>query len=151
MAIFTALANRSPVSMSGQVSHLNAVSTTTGVVRSDRGSVRTDHEMWFRVGGRPALYKGVLSLADGDRVTLVGRDRGDAVMVVALRNESTGIVTAPAIRTWPMWLLIAIGVPLIPFLIGLLLIGLGVLGFVGNKQNKAMVAMLNAAPAAAAD
>ena len=149
MAIFSRLANPNPVKVSGKISHLNAVSTTTGVVRNEHGNVRTDHELWFRVSGRPAVYEGVLSLAEGDTVTVVGRDRGDAVIVVALRNDTTGIEHTPVIRTWPMWLLIAIGVPMIPFVIGLLLIGLGVLGFLGNKQNRQMIALLRDTPLAA--
>ena len=76
-------------------------------------------------------------------MTVVGRDRGDAILVVAMRNDNTAIETAPIIRTWPMWVLVAIGVPLIPaFGIGLLVLFLAVAGFKGNKQNQEMIALL---------
>lgn len=147
MAMFTRMASVEPVALSGRVSHVNAVSTTSGVIRGDRGSVRTEHEVWFRVANRPVVFKGVLSLADGDDVTAVGRDRGDAIAVTALRNDRTGIEHAPIIRTWPMWVLIALGIPVIPLYgLGFLLIGLGIRGFKGNRQNQEMINLLRRTP-----
>ena len=144
MAFFTRLASTEPVTLSGVVTHVRNVSDTSG---RDRGSVSTTHETWFRVDGHPAIFGGVSSIAEGDSVTVAGRDRGDAVMVVALRNDDTGIQTAPIIRTWPMYALIVMGVPLIPFLgLGVLLILMGLAGFKGNSQNKEMIALLERTP-----
>lgn len=148
MTIFSRLASSTPVTASGIVSHLKDVSTTTGSGNANRSTVSTEHETWFRVNGRPAVYEGVSSIAEGDILTIVGRDRGDAIDVVAMRNENTGVETAPIIRTWPMWVLIAVGVPMIPvFGLGLLAILFAVAGFVGNKQNQKMIALLKQTPA----
>jgi hypothetical protein len=47
--------------------------------------------MSFRVGRKPVSFEGVLNVADGDAVTLVGYDKGEFDPVV-LRNDSAGLV-----------------------------------------------------------
>jgi len=74
--------------LSGTVSHLNTVSTTIGG-GAKSGSIQTHHTALFRVDGKPARFRGVANLANGDVVTLVGYHRTD-FDAVALKNESAG-------------------------------------------------------------
>lgn len=134
------------VVLSGAVSHVQVNTTLVGVV-NDR-AVRNLHATSFRVAGRPALLQGTSSIADGDQVTVVGPDHGDAVLVVAMRNHKTGVETIPIIRTWPMWFLIVSGIVLIPFFgVGLLLIYLAIRGFKGSKRQREVIELWRRTPA----
>lgn len=137
---------KQPVVASGVVSHVQ-VNTTLVAGANDR-AVRNLHATSFRVGGRPVLLPGTSHVADGDRVTVVGPDQEGSVTVVAMHNHTTGVETTPIVRTWPMWFLIAFGIPLIAFFgLGLLLIYLAIRGFKGSKRQREMIEILRRTPA----
>jgi hypothetical protein len=82
--------------LSGTVSHNRTSSSTSGSIRTSHdgyvsGGVSTTHTTLFRVDGKSVSFEGVLNVADGDAVTLVGYDKGEFDPVV-LRNDSTGLV-----------------------------------------------------------
>jgi hypothetical protein len=134
-----------PVVLSGLVSHLSTIATTFSPARD---TVATEHETRFRVGGGPAFFSGVASIVDGDSVTVVGYQQGDALQVFAMRNDTTGMEYLPtAPKRWLGWVLIAFGIPLTLFFgLGLFFVGVGLLVVFGsNKNNEEMIAILRRA------
>ena len=84
------------VSLSGQVSHINQISTTSGTIRPDNsfgggGTITTSHKTTFRIAGRPVEMKGVPSLGEGDFASAVGVERSGTLYPLAFRNDSTNI------------------------------------------------------------
>ncbi len=77
--------------LSGEVSQLNQLSSTTGSINKGSGTIRTAHHLTFRLGNKPVRYSGTPSINDGDIVTVMGEDKGEFEAYV-LRNESTGII-----------------------------------------------------------
>ena len=81
------------ISLSGQVSNVSLVSTTSGSMSTFRGtgsgSVSTHHKLRFRVGSKPVFFNSDANISDGDEVTVIGHGGGELKAVV-IKNESTG-------------------------------------------------------------
>ena len=78
--------------LSGEVSHLSTTSTVSGSVRRGKGNVSTSHKTDMRVDGQAAVFNASVNIADGDKVTLVGKTKNGEFRARALRNEETGVV-----------------------------------------------------------
>jgi hypothetical protein len=114
------------VELSGPVSHVKQRSEVEGEIHQGRGDIKTKYTTVFRVAGRPVEIYGAQHLENGDLVSVVGLQKGDAIQSVALRNDSTHITLVnQSSYLWPV-LAIVMGVPLIPvFGAGLIFIGWG--------------------------
>lgn len=113
--------------LSGQVSHVATTATVHGSVKRGKGNVSTSHKTDFRVDGKAASFRAAVNIADGDRVTLVGKTKGGEMCARALRNEQTGVIysgmtTAAYILGT---ILIVLGIPLSFIFIGVPLVAVG--------------------------
>jgi len=129
------MATPTPASANGIVTHLNTVMDMSG---GGSTSVRTTHEVRFRVEGKPFALPGTYTVAEGDQVAVAGHYRGDVIRVVELKNFTTGTrVSLSPIRKRTVYGLLVVGVLLLPlFGIGLLFIALGLIGLRNlSRQN----------------
>ena len=113
--------------LSGQVSHVTTTSTVQGEVKRGKGRVHTFHKTDFRVGGKAAVFKASINIADGDQVTLVGKLKGGELHARAIRNEQTGVIhsgitTAAYVSGG---ILVVVGLPLSLIIIGIPLVAFG--------------------------
>lgn len=117
--------------ISGPVMNFREETSVTSAQSYNTGHTqfRTEKLINFRVGNRPVsmkLPKGI-DLTDGDEATVVGSDSSGGVKAVLVRNDATGITYG--MSTWyvMMWaiILLAIGIPTMGIIIGLVLVPLG--------------------------
>lgn len=73
--------------ISGAVSGVREHTNVSG----NRDQVQTSRSVHFRIGNRPAHMKSTPHLMDGDVVTVAGKDSAE-FEIIALRNESTGVI-----------------------------------------------------------
>jgi hypothetical protein len=116
--------------LTGTVSGIRHSTEMRGTMNRDSGSVKTAQVISFRVGDRSAQIKlpDVPDIRDGDQVTLAGEDKNGIFKAYALRNDQTrAIYSVPTTAGTIMgWLMIAVGVLLLVFIIGAVFIGIGV-------------------------
>lgn len=84
------------VSLSGQVSHINQISTTSGTIHPNNshgggGTITTSHKITFRIAGHPVEMAGTPNLGEGDFVSAVGVERSGTLYPIAFRNDTTNI------------------------------------------------------------
>ncbi len=73
--------------ISGTVSGVREQANVTG----NREQVQTHRSVHFRIGNRPSYMKSSPHLMDGDVVTVAGKGSAE-FEIIALRNESTGVI-----------------------------------------------------------
>src|SRR5262245_9946249 len=88
---FSAAAWQAKEIMRGQVTHVQSLSSANS----------REVKWYFRIGGKPCTFarrSSVVSLSDGDLVTLVGfTDKEGGFFCHVLRNDSTGITYSPTV------------------------------------------------------
>lgn len=78
--------------LSGSVTHCRVVSNTSGHISAKHGgSVRTSHVTVFRVAGKPVEMGGVVSVDNGDEVTVAGLPGGQGLKAIGLRDNRSGV------------------------------------------------------------
>lgn len=82
----------SPTLLSGTVTHLDRMASTSGEIRNGRGQIRTDHATSFRLDNRPVVFRGLADLGDGEPAVAAGYDRNGQFSALAVRNDSTGLI-----------------------------------------------------------
>jgi hypothetical protein len=92
---------------SGVASHVRDGTEIRGAVSGGaggvHGGVQTRQVLTFRVEGRPVEIKltSPATLADGDRVRVIGKERNGILRARAMRNETTGAVHA--VEAWRLY------------------------------------------------
>ena len=115
--------------LSGVVTGIRHSTETVGHVGKNGGHIHTGQVLAFRVDDHPAQLKlkDMPDIREGERVTLAGRQKNGTFQALALRNDQTRAVYAtPAAAGYVMGgLMVALGVPLLFVLVGVLFIGFG--------------------------
>jgi hypothetical protein len=113
--------------LSGTISGIRHSTETRS--HGDKGSVKTGQVLAFRVGDRSAQIKlpDVPDVQEGDPVTLAGTEKNGVFKALALRNDKTRAVYSipPTIGYVIGGLLVAVGIPLLMVLVGVLFIAAG--------------------------
>jgi hypothetical protein len=140
--------------VSGDVTHLNAFSQTTGQIQNGRGMIATSHHNYFRIGNTQIVYKRALPINEGDKFTVAGELlRNGQFGALALRNEVTGLIEAgnPTL-TWLVGAgFVLVGLPLLfVFLIGIVPLLIGIACFVSASKTGAAKKLLAQTPRATA-
>lgn len=136
----------------------------TGTVHQGNVQVQFKRTAQFRIGNRAVTMAVAPDLVNGDAVTAAGKETGGAFRVIAVRNETTGMIYyEPYFPNWINGLLVLAPILLLPmFMIDafagflfaicagpLISIG-GVINFLKAIPIKGAIAMVRAAPRAAA-
>jgi hypothetical protein len=117
------------VTRSGAATGLVRSSQTEGAVGRNGGSVRTAQVLTFRLDGKVVETRlpSQPSIDEGESVTVAGQEKNGVFRALALRNDATGAVYAiPSLPGFVMGgLMIALGVPLLFIVVGVLFLGFG--------------------------
>lgn len=115
--------------LSGVATGIRHSTETRGHVGRNGGNIQTGQVLAFRIGDHSAQIKlkDVPDVRDGDRVTLAGQLKNGTFHALALRNDQTrAVYSNPAMPGYIMGgLMVALGVPLLFILVGVLFIGFG--------------------------
>lgn len=82
----------SPTLLSGTITHLDRISSTSGRMQHGNGQIRTDHTTTFRLDNQPAVFRGVADLGADEPATAAGYMKKGMFTALAVRNDSTGLV-----------------------------------------------------------
>jgi len=115
--------------LSGVVTGIRHSTETVGHVGKGGGQIHTGQVLTFRIDDQPAQIKlkDMPDIREGERVTLAGRLKNGTFQALALRNDQTRAIYAmPAVAGYVMGgLMVALGIPLLFILVGVLFIGFG--------------------------
>lgn len=135
----------SPTLLTGAVTHLERITSTTGSMQNGNGQIRTDHVTTFRLDNRPVRFNGVPDLGANENATAAGYARNGIFDALAVRNESTGLVYGHS----GMALMVAgvilglLGFFTLSVLIGWVILPMGAwLGLKGYRQREARALLL---------
>jgi hypothetical protein len=114
--------------IAGTISHLNQSTEVSGYTQTSSfgnriyGRTQTSHVTTFRIEGKPALLKmgNMGSFTNGDRVSLVGKDKPAGFIAYAIRNDTTGAVYTNPTKGyyWFAGVMIFIGYPFMHWIFG---------------------------------
>lgn len=119
--------------MNGKVSHVKYGSDFVHAASpiGDASAMAKRQLYSFRLNDREVIYKSgtLLSLSDGDRVSVAGKMKDGVFHAAALRNLTTQASHCPPTGgiVWSAWVIIVAGIPAIGlFGVGFFMIGFGI-------------------------
>lgn len=94
-------------SLSGTVSHVERLSRLSGHISDGSGSVNTSTQTSFRVDGMPAIVDGSPTISSGDKVMVIGSEKGGVLEGDILRNFTINLKYGGISleRTWSAYIL----------------------------------------------
>jgi hypothetical protein len=113
-------------------------------VNKGKGNVSTSHKSDFRVDGQAALFNASINIADGDKVTLVGKVKRGEFRARAVRNEETGVAySGMTTLAYALGALcIIVGIPASFMIFGIPLLGIGVWFIFEGYMNQSAIKSL---------
>ncbi len=125
-------------------------SETSGAIGKNGGNVHTKAVLTMRVDTKPAQIKlpNAPSLNDGEKVTLVGKDKQGTFIARAMRNDTTGaIYQVPTIPYFIMGgLFILLGLMTLIFVVGIVFLPVGAYNLYLGYLNVEAVNQIKATP-----
>lgn len=77
--------------LSGIVSNVSVISSTTGYSSKGTGSTTTSHTSMFRVDNKPVKFTGAINLSEGDEVKVAGFSKRGELQATVVKNITTGV------------------------------------------------------------
>jgi hypothetical protein len=77
--------------LSGIISNVSVISSTTGSSYKGTGSTTTSHTSMFRVDNKPVKFTGVINLSEGDEVKVAGFSKRGELQATVVKNITTGV------------------------------------------------------------
>jgi hypothetical protein len=121
--------------ISGIITNRDRISSQFGEVKNGQGSWGTNHVTSFRIDGTTqAFFKGAISLADGDRVTVVGEQAGGELWARGIRNRSTNVDYLDPGRKSLGWVLVVVGILTCLLFVGIISLIVGITFLVQDSK-----------------
>jgi hypothetical protein len=137
--------NMAITTISGEVSHFQQSSQTSGFVGHQGGAINTIQVQNFRIGNRPVTFKFTEGgVSNGDVVTVAGTEKNGTFRGLSLRNETTGAtLKAPTTLVYLVAICsLLLGIPLSIIIIGLPFLILGIVfAYFGIRNTRANAAI----------
>src|SRR5690606_25996199 len=137
--------------LSGTTSHVSRITNTQGQMSNGQGQIQTRHQTTSRLDNRPAYFRGVVDLGEGEPASAAGIDRNGMFHALAVRNDSTGLICyEPSTLLYvAAAALIGIGVLMLFIFIGIFMIAGGLwVGYLARRNSQARAMLSQPAGAA---